>query len=129
MGLAFGGSAVLVTTSVLLAQNYEMYFGAIPTLLVVLWYNLVWMAPQPCDATPYLKFNNPSVEKKYAKVPPPSDRRSLPKSCPDLSLELQNRIPISHLYEYYIDGDVEFKGDVLVRCLPSSESWILSLFS
>jgi len=91
MGLAFGGSAVLVTTSVLLAQNYEMYFGAIPTLLVVLWYNLVWMAPQPCDATPYLKFNNPSVEKKYAK----------------------NRIPISHLYEYYIDGDVEFKGDVL----------------
>jgi hypothetical protein len=82
MGLAFGGSAVLVTTSVLLAQNYEMYFGAIPTLLVVLWYNLVWMAPQPCDATPYLKFNNPSVEKKYAKVPTPLRSAKSPEVLP-----------------------------------------------
>ena len=27
----------------------------------------------------------------------------------------QNKIPISVLYETYVDGDLEFKGDVLVR--------------
>ena len=28
---------------------------------------------------------------------------------------MQNKIPISTLYEVYVDGDVAFKGDVLVR--------------
>jgi len=91
MGVAFGGGAALIGSSVYLAREYELYFAVVPWLVVALWYNLIWMANEPADTAKFVKFNDAKVEKMYAKC----------------------RIPISHLYEYYIDGDLEFKGDVL----------------
>ena len=97
MGVAFGGGAALIGSSVYLAREYELYFAVVPWLVVALWYNLIWMANEPADTAKFVKFNDAKVEKMYAKC----------------------RIPISHLYEYYIDGDLEFKGDVLVsRAAP-----------
>jgi cyclopropane fatty-acyl-phospholipid synthase-like methyltransferase len=89
--VAFGGSAALLGASVCLAQTFDVYCALVPWLITGLWYNYVWMKNEPADTAKYLKFNCPKAEKLFAK----------------------SRIPISHLYEYYIDADVEFKGDVL----------------
>ena len=68
MVVAFGGLAMLIGSSVYLAQVYEIYFAIVPTFVVALWYNLVWMRSQPADTAKYIKFNCPKAEKAYASV-------------------------------------------------------------
>lgn len=109
--VAFGGSAALLGASVCLAQTFDVYCAFVPWLITGLWYNYVWMRNEPADTAKYLKFNCPKAEKLFAKVRCCGTSTDTTNN----SVCLQSRIPISHLYEYYIDADVEFKGDVLVR--------------
>jgi hypothetical protein len=98
MGCAFLGIPGLIYTSYLAACYLGMMFFLAPTVAFFGWYQFVWMGSDPVATSAvsngehkYLTFHEPSLAKKYTA----------------------NRIPISHLYEYYIDGALEFKGDVL----------------
>ena len=108
-----------------------MFFLA-PTVAFFGWYQFVWMGSDPVATSAvsngehkYLTFHEPSLAKKCAPAAEPcaSQQKASGSDChmhgragTDGALRgryTANRIPISHLYEYYIDGALEFKGDVL----------------
>jgi len=102
MYISFGGGAALISISVWLCQNFGWPYVPVPTLLIMLWYNLIWMAPEPGNTAKYIEFKNPKLEKRYAA----------------------NKIPISTLYEVYVDGDVAFKGDVLEILMDHRDEFV-----
>lgn len=95
MILIFGiiGGAVFNIAYVVLAA---MYLGLVytPALVVLeyLWYNFIWMRAQPANTTKYITFNDAGMAKAYSNA----------------------RIPMSTLYDAYIQGKVDFVGDVWV---------------
>lgn len=80
--------AVLITVALTVGV---MYIPVFP-LIQYLWYNFVWMRAQPAQTSKYLTFNSASLAKRYSNA----------------------RIPMSFLYDHYIAGDIDFKGDVWV---------------
>ena len=68
MYISFGGGAALISISVWLCQNFGWPYVPVPTLLIMLWYNLIWMAPEPGNTAKYIEFKNPKLEKRYAAV-------------------------------------------------------------
>jgi hypothetical protein len=137
MYCAFGGLAALISSGWYITTTFGGIYAPVPALLVAIWYNFIYLKPVPGDTAKYITFHADYLEKKYAKVRAAEpDHRSRPLRCtlcaprthgatcphPTTLAAAQNKIPISVLYETYVDGDLEFKGDVLVRarehCCP-----------
>ena len=76
------------------------------------------LAPPPRSAHVQMLSRAERVTERGGGVASPSP--AAPLSARSVSAhpplcQIQNKIPISTLYEVYVDGDVAFKGDVLVR--------------
>eukprot|EP01043_Picozoa_sp_COSAG02_P073385 COSAG02_NODE_14239_length_1294_cov_2.695397_1_plen_262_part_00 len=126
MYCAFGGLAAMILSGWWITANFGGIYAPVPLLLVAIWYNFIYLKPVPGDTAKYITFHDTGLEKKYGKVRPARVPGALACSAsPLILLASQNKIPISVLYETYVDGDLEFKGDVLVRrktlaCIPPS---------
>lgn len=73
-----------------LAYYFGLKFAPIPFVASYIWYNYVYMRRQPANTTKYLTFKDAALKSAYSNA----------------------RIPMSTLVDAYINGKIDFNGDV-----------------
>eukprot|EP01012_Entosiphon_sulcatum_P056626 TRINITY_DN80324_c0_g1_i1.p1 TRINITY_DN80324_c0_g1~~TRINITY_DN80324_c0_g1_i1.p1 ORF type:complete len:470 (+),score=130.33 TRINITY_DN80324_c0_g1_i1:52-1410(+) len=91
MGISLVFLPSLIIASLLLAFKVHIALVVLPTALVWAWYTFVYMNTGPADTEKFIVFKDAKLKARFAK----------------------KRIPVCFLYESYISGDLDFKGDVL----------------